>query len=381
MTPRAFIRMLAVSAAVTGSLALWHSPAKAAVTRPSAEPPTGYPATLIVQTVPVIKNVRVILDGSAYATNAHGLVAIPTVSGAHRIQILPPLRHPAGITVRFSRWLDGFALANRSISISRGTYVEQAGFQVSVPIAVRFTNEAGRPVPASHITRVTLANDLGQRFTFSPARPPRSFAENRLIHEKSELEPVPIHYSVRNVVIDGANVVYGGTQKFLVQRQRTWTIKLLLFPLRIEVRDALFGFAVGSAVRVTLPDGSSRIVGLGPGHAVTINGLPRATYLLAAKGAGFGLAAPSTLSKPQVAKLLLFSWIDVLAGAGFLVLVVVGLPVLGGRIVRGKGRIRLLAWHVGPPVESPACGSGMAAVPSKATGKTEGSRGSRRGPC
>jgi hypothetical protein len=381
MTPRAIIRMLAVSAAVTGSLALWLSPAKAAVARPSAGPPTGYSATLVVQTVPAIRSIRVILAGSAYATNAHGLVAIPTVSGEHRIQILPPLRHPAGTTVRFSRWLDGFALADRSISISPGTHVEQAGFQVSHPIAVRFANEAGRPVPASHITRVTLANDLGQRFTFSPARPPRSFAENRLVHLKSGLQPVPIRYSVRKVVIDGANVVYAGTQKFFVQRQRTWTIKVLLFPLRVEVRDALFGFAVGSAVRVTLPDGSSRIVGLGPGHAITITGLPRATYLLVAKGAGFGLSAPSTLTKPQVAKPLLFSWVDVLAVVGFLALFLVGLPVIGGRIVRGKGRIRLLAWHAGPPVESPASGSGKAAVPSKATGKIEGSSGSRRDPC
>jgi hypothetical protein len=184
---------------------------------------------------------------------------------------------------------------------------------------------------------------------------------------------VPIRYSVRKVVIDGANVVYGGTQKFLVQRQRTWTIKVLLFPLRVEVRDALFGFAVGGAVRVTLPDGSSRIVGLGPGHATTITGLPRATYLLAAEGTGFGPSTPSTLTKPQVAKLLLFSWIDVLAVAGLLVLVLLGLPVLGGRIVRGKGRIRLLAWHAGPPVASPASGSDEAAMPSKPTGKTGGS--------
>jgi hypothetical protein len=282
--------------------------------------------------------------------------------------------------VRFSRWLDGFALADRSISIPRGTHVEQAGFQVSQPIAVRFTDEAGRPVPASHITRVTLANDLGQRFTFSPARPPQSLAENRLIHEKSALQPVPIRYSVRKVVIDGADVVYGGTQKFLVQRQRIWAIKVLLFPLRVEVRDALFGFAIGSAVRVTLPDGSSRILGLGPGHAVTITGLPRATYPLVAKGAGFGLSAPATLTKTQVARVLLFSWVDVLAVAGFSVLVLVGLPVLGGRIVRGKGRIRVLTWHAGPPVESPASGSGGAPVPSQATGNIEGSRGSRRGP-
>ena len=141
MTPRAFIRMLAVSAAVTGSLALWHSPAKAAVTRPSAEPPTGYPATLIVQTVPVIKNVRVILDGIAHATNAHGFVAIPTVSGEHRIEIADlaeavapelervdhaseapltrvervlPAVHRAGIAVRHDHLADRHAVRDRA---------------------------------------------------------------------------------------------------------------------------------------------------------------------------------------------------------------------------------------------------------------------------
>jgi hypothetical protein len=124
--------------------------------------------------------------------------------------------------------------------------------------------------------------------------------------------------------------------------------------MQIKVQDALFGFPIGNTVRLTLPNGSSRIVTLGAGHSVTLTGLPRATYQLVAKGPGFGLASPSTLSKPQVAQLLLLSWVDILAVVTFLALFVVGLPVLGGRIVRRKGGIRLPVWHVGRPRELPA---------------------------
>jgi hypothetical protein len=339
---------------LAGGLALGASPALAANARPAAGTPVGTSATLIIHTVPRIRGVRVIFDGLAYQTDAQGFVAIPTTSGGHHIHILRPRSNPADTTVRFSRWLDGIALANRSISISPGTNIEQAGFEVTHPIAVRFADSQGRPVALSKVTRLTIDSSLGERFTFSPAQPPRALAVNRIVRNPAGLVPMEIRYSVRDVIIDGANVVYGGSQNFYVHRSRTWTVKILLFPMQIKVQDALFGFPIGNTVRLTLPNGSSRIVTLGAGHSVTLTGLPRATYQLVAKGPGFGLASPSTLSKPQVAQLLLLSWVDILAVVTFLALFVVGLPVLGGRIVRRKGGIRLPVWHVGRPRELPA---------------------------
>ena len=53
------------------------------------------------------------------------------------------------------------------------------------------------------------------------------------------------------------------------------------------------------------------------GHVCYLAGLPRATYQLVAKGPGFGLDSPATLSKPQVARLLLLSWIDIRAVLAF----------------------------------------------------------------
>lgn len=324
------------------------APAAGGTVAPAAAAGSG--ATLVLRTVPVIRGVRVVFDGTTYTTDARGRVSIGTSPGPHHIHILPPRAGSPGPRVRFARWEDGIAFANRTITLSPSTNVTEAGFTVSRPIGVRFTDEHGLPVPTREISRLTIANSVGQRFTFPPADPPRALPANRLVRDIHGLVPLPIRYSVRSVVIDNSNVVYGGSQSFfLTSGNRLWTIKVLLFPLRIEVRDALFRFPIGSAVELMLPSHARRLVALGPDHSVLLTGLPRATYQLVAKGPGVGMTAPTTLSKPQIAKILLFSWIDVAAVLGCVVLFVVGLPLVGGRIVRRHGRFRLPVWHGGEP--------------------------------
>jgi hypothetical protein len=253
------------------------------------------------------------------------------------------------------------------IEISPGANVEQAGLW-SHPVTVQFADSQGQSVPLGNVTRLTIDSSLGERFTFSPAHPPQALAANRIVRVPAGLVPLPIRYSVRDVIIDGANVVYGGSQNFYVHKSRTWKVEILLFPLQVKVQDALFGFSIGSAVRLTLPNGSSRLVRLGPGHSVTLAGLPRATYQLVAEGPGFGLASPSTLSKPQVARILLLSWVDIIAVLAFVVLFLVGLPILGGRIVRRQGGIRLPVWHVGRSHELPQVAAPETAAEESAGG-------------
>src|SRR5258708_40284379 len=134
-----------------------------------------------------------------------------------------------------------------------------------------------------------------------------------------------------------------------------------------EVRDALFGFAVGTAVRIRTPGGTTRLVELRAGHSVTLTDMPRATYELVAEGPGFGLSSPATLTKPLVARLLLLSWTDITAVAAFAVLFLVGLPLVGGRIVRRKDGRRLPGWHSGRPQDPPsASGQDLAGAPDSA---------------
>jgi len=318
-------------------------------------------ATLQISTVPSVPGARVVFDGVTHLTDAAGKLTLSTFAGPHQIQILPPTSHRPGMKVRFSRWLDGLALPSRTLSLHQGLNNMAAGFAFSYRIRVRFTNGEGKPVPLSGVKRLTMANSLGQRFTFPPDHPPRVLAANRIVRDMFGLHAMPIRYSVRDVLFRGAHVVYGGSQNFYVHQHRVWTIRLLLFPMRIEVRDALFGFGVGSSVRVHLAGGASRVVPLGRGHAVTLSGMPRATYELVAKGPGFGLSSPATLTKPLVARLLLFSWVDVGAVAGFAVLFIVGLPVLGGRIRRRSDGKRLPRWHVGH-LDEPQAGEAKAVV-------------------
>jgi hypothetical protein len=340
------MRVVAITSACAVSLAA--SPALGAAGTSGADAAGGL-AVLRISTVPVVPGARVVLDGVAHLTDIAGMTTISTFAGRHRIDVLPPKSPARGSAVRFSRWLDGIALARRSINLHQGLNSQQAGFQVSHPIRVRFSDGAGRAVPLSAVQRVTMANSLGQRFSFAPGKPPKVLAANRIVRDQFGLHALPIRYSVRNVIFDGANVVYGGSQSFFVHVHSTWTIRLLLFPMHITVRDALFGFAIGSEVRVRLIGGSDKTVKLGPGHAVTLKGMPRATYQLVAKGPGFGLSSPATLTKPLDARLLLLSWIDFVAVAGFVLLFVLGLPLLGGRIRRRKDGARLPAWHVGHP--------------------------------
>jgi hypothetical protein len=361
VTPRGNRALTAAGAALAGTalagaLTLTAQPALAAGTSPHAGTPAGAPATLLLQTVPAVRGVRLNLDGRIFQTSRHGFVAITTVSGTHHISIAPPPPAPSR-TIRFSRWLDGLALASRDITLSPGTNREQAGMVVYHPIAVRFTGPHHRPVPASDITQVTVASSLGESYTFPPGRPPRALPVNRIVRNQSGLAPLIIRYSVRDVIIDGSNVVYGGSQNFHVQPSGTWTVAVLLFPLRVEVKDALFGFGIGSAARLKLPNGSTKIIKLGPGHTATMADLPRATYQLAARGPGIGLTSPTTLSKPQIAKLLLLSWIDILAVTAFAILFAIGLPLLGGRIARHPGRSKLPAWQGGRSRRPPAAAS------------------------
>jgi hypothetical protein len=349
MKPARAIRLGAAGAAVAGLLATGSSAAWAAVHRFPAAAQGGVAATLILQTVPAITGVAVSLDGATYQTGRGGSVAIPTTSGPHRIKILHPVSVSPTSKIRFARWLDGIALTDREITIGAGTHTEQAGFVVSRPIAFRFTDKDGNPVPASEVGQVALTNGVGQRFAFPPARPPGMFAVERIVRNPSGLHTLPIRYSVRSVLIDDSDVVFGGSQSFFVSRNRLpWTVKVLVFPLQVKVRDALFKFPIGDTVRLTLPNGSRRIIRLGPGHGATMAGLPRGSYELVSTGPGLGLSAPVSLSGPQADTLLMLSWIDLLVIAAFAVLFLVGLPLAGGRIARLPGRGRRLTWQAGP---------------------------------
>ena len=310
------------------------------------------PTTLTLQTVPAFAGVRITFDGGQFVTGPSGSVTISTIAGPHTISVLPPSPEPAGTTVRFARWLDHSQLAHRLMMLHKGLETQQIGLAVSHAVSIRMVDPTGRQVSAADISRITLGNSTGQRFTFSPRRLPVSLVANHVLLGNAGLISVPVRYSIREVMMGGVDVVHVGAQGFFVgSSPSTWQVSALLFPMQIVVRDALFGFPIGHAVGLTLPNGATKTVDLGSNSAVTLPGLPRGLYRLAPSGLGIGLASPAFLSRPLTAKLLLFSWVDVTVVVLSGVLFVVGLPLVGGRLVRRQRGVRLPTWRSGFPAQ------------------------------
>ena len=167
---------------------------------------------------------------------------------------------------------------------------------------------------------------------------------NGVVHPQSGYVSVPVRYSVRSVLVQGGEVVHRGSQTFAANAPGDWVIGTLVFPLRIEVRDALFGFPIGRSVVLAPRFGAKSTLKLGAGHDIRVQGLARGVYDVTAHGPGFGLTSVTTLSRPQGTKVLLLSWVDIGVVAAFAALFLVGFPLLSGRLTRGRGT-RLLRWR------------------------------------
>jgi hypothetical protein len=318
-------------------------------------------ATLNVQSVPRVAGARIVVDGVTHLTNARGFAAIPSTVGVHQVSVLPPVSEPPGTRVKFFRWLDPQIMKRHSLLLHSGTNHEQASFIVSRPVSISVKGPTGQKVPLDRISSIVMTSSIGQRLTFAAHSPLARLATNRIARKGDRLVSLPIRYALQAVMMDGSNVVHLGGQAFYVRSSgRTrWVVQALVFPLRVEVHDALFGFATGESVKLVLPDNSTRIVDLGSGHATTLVALPRGLYTLVPKGPGIGLTSPTALSKPQGARLLLLSWLDIGVVLGFAVAFLAGLPLLGGRLVR---RGRRPEWRMAHGELAPAAEESAAAV-------------------
>jgi hypothetical protein len=150
------------------------------------------------------------------------------------------------------------------------------------------------------------------------------------------LDARALTYQLRNVTVDGVNVVNEGQQRFKVRRNARWTMKLQMHDLSVVARDALFGFPIGSGVRVTYPMGQLQDVALDDLGRMRIESLSRGSYTVTLQGAFFiRNPTPVALSRSQNVDLPVISYLDIsivaVAGLGL-----AGLVLLLGRL-RGLG--------------------------------------------
>lgn len=316
------------SAAVIGAVALlgvmFTGPAGQAAPSPSE-------GVLVIETVPELKGVQFSLDGRRFVSNAKGIARISTSSsGSFLLKLLRKQVGGPGTRATFDRWIDNYFTSDRFVTVTVGAVKRlQVGFDVDYSVTQIFVDQYGAVVDPDRIESVTYSNSLGNWFTVEP-KDQTWVRGSRITRVGDELGVVPVPHSVRSVMVYGSNVVNAGQQKLLAAANEEWRVENLLFySARFLVKDRLFGFPIGSSIKLEYPDRHVELHPLGPGAAITIHSLPRGDYRVTVQGPGILVGAPVALSRDQEAKLVLLSYYDISAAVLFALVFLVGLVVVG----------------------------------------------------
>jgi hypothetical protein len=288
---------------------------------------------LIVRTMPPVPNTRVLFDGRELRTGPDGTLRIvPGNWGELRRRISVPTVWRDGTRARFSRWIGRI---DQAVRPTRDLEVA-AAFDVDYLVQFRFVGPEGKPVPYDRIDHVELRGATGVvvKATGERLRRPLLLWGSRVITLHAGPRQKDIYYRLQSVRMRGANVVNQAQQRYIPSTDRSVRVKLLFFDAEVVVRDALFGFPIGKAVRVRYPDGSRERYRLGPGREVTLRSLPRAPYDLTVEGLGLPIASPVAITRTQTIPLKFVSWLDVAVGLLVALTFLIGLPLLGRRMLR-----------------------------------------------
>jgi hypothetical protein len=295
-----------------------------------AAPPT---PTLIVRTMPTVPNAPVTFDGRKLRTGPDGTIrVVPSDWTNLRRRMQVPNLWRNGKRVRFSRWIgriDQSGPPSRDLEVA-------AAFDVDYPVQFRFVDPDGRPVPYERISQVELRGATGAvvNVTGRRLRHPLLLWGSRVVTLHAGLQQKAIYYRLHSVRMRGANVVNQAQQRYVPMTDRSVNVQLLFFDAKVVVQDALFGFPAGLAVRVRYPDGSRDRHPLETGRTVTIRSLPRGQYDLTVEGLGLPVSSPVAITRHQTIPLKFVTWLDVAAGLVAILTFLVGLPLLGRRMLR-----------------------------------------------
>jgi hypothetical protein len=285
------------------------------------------PIQLVVRAVPAFRGVRFSLDRRAFESDASGVARIEAPGcGMYQLDVAPPLRLEPGVRTRFARWADEAFTPRRTVELTRDTTLE-VGFEVDYLVQQTFVDLAGHPVDPARVSRIVQSNSLGSKERFAPGGP-RWLVGSRVMRRSDGLQRTEILYSVREVRMNGTNVVRQAAQRFYPSRTRLLRIQLLLYSARISASDRFFGFPIGSSLELVYPDGTRAQHRLDSNSTILLESLPRGTYDVTVKAPGMSPTVPIALTRNQVVELKIVSYLDLGLLFGSLGLGAVGLLLL-----------------------------------------------------
>jgi hypothetical protein len=293
-------------------------------------------ANVIIRTVPPVTGVRIVIDGQIYTSNDQGIVQFKiSKSGIYHIRVLEMEKDafPPDVSVKFERWNDNVFDPERDVYFPRIRPLE-IGFILTHAVSQTFYDSAGHQIESSRITSISIGG-IGRIHTFENPGP-LWLPSNRLVHRIGErLESQRILYYVRNVSIDGVNVINQSEQRFYTRPQSTWLIKVLLYSAHFSGRDALFDFPIGSGIRIEYPNGLVKKFLFNDQAEVEVPALARGQYNVTVTGAGGSAPSiPVYLSRDQNVQLIVISYLDIA--------VIFGTPIIAALVLLFIGRPRLI---------------------------------------
>lgn len=280
------------------------------------------PARVAIYTVPAVPGIVFRLGDQTYRTDQDGVANVEVgLSGVYDLEVMPidQERLPSNIRMSFARWNDNVFTEKRQVYFPRARRLE-VGFTVSYQVNQEYFNTTGQPVDPARVSSITVRG-VGSTHTFEGAGP-IWLPANRLTRRIGErLESEEILYYFREVVIDGANVINKGEQRFRIRPDDVWPVQVLLYSAHFSARDAMFGFPIGKGIEITYPDGRKEEFYFdSPNKEIVIPSLARGSY--SARIIGIGGSAPPTpvhLSRDQGIELLMLSYLDMA--------VIIGIPL------------------------------------------------------
>ena len=302
--------------------------------------------TVTIVTVPVSPAARFSLDGHPLVTDAKGIAAgnANCSIAKHVVKLLNPT---IGTDQRFSfvRWAGPVDHEQQhrnvidDLTIRRDVTL-QAGFNVTYGLKYRFVNPAGRSVPLTRVTAMTVRASSGsqQRTTGGQIR----LSGLAVRQSGSRLVSSPVIQRIERVDIDGSNAVFASEQKFspddVWRKKQTLTVPVLLFSIHIDARSRIRKQPVGTALLLTYPNG--RIARSPMQHGkLTLDNLVRGEYVVNVETpGGLRVARPVRLSSSQYLNLTVLTADDknILIIAGLLLVA----ALIAMRLVSRRGAKR-----------------------------------------
>ncbi len=287
-----------------------------------------------IHTVPAIEGARFLFQGQMYGTDKDGIVRIPVSKpGTYQVEALPFEDQQGYMKAEFSVWDDQTFTPFHDIAVPSSSPAE-AGYIVSYLVKQSFVDLDGQPVDSARVDELTFKRSDGEMYNFHNGEA-HWLPISHVLRRAFGLEESLFEYSLMSVTVHGTNVVSAQQQRFYVHPHDVWQLKLLLYAANFHSHDMLFGFPLGSSIKLVYPDATLTLSPMDTNALTTIRSLPRGDYTVSVNTwFGFSPVSSLAMSRNQNVDLPVVSYLDILVLVLAMLLLGPGVLLLGQPALR-----------------------------------------------